>query len=122
MRKWIKLEGRVKRHAIIRKRVVGTSERPRLSVYRSLNQMYAQVIDDTLGKTLCSVSTVSPELRDKMKKDAGNIKGAATLGSAVAELCKKQGIQKVVFDRSGYLYHGRIKALAEAARKSGLQF
>jgi len=74
------------------------------------------------GKTLVSLSTASPDLKDKIKKDAGNVKGAVLLGTALAEICKKNGISKVVFDRSGYLYHGRVKALAESARKGGLQF
>jgi large subunit ribosomal protein L18 len=122
MKNWIKIEGRERRHKVIRKKIVGTKERPRLSVYRSLNHFYAQVIDDVDGKTLVSLSTLSPDVKDATKKDAGNVKGAAALGTALAEKCKKQGVTKVVFDRSGYLYHGRIKALADAARKGGLQF
>lgn len=122
MKRWLKFEGRARRHKIIRKKIVGTEERPRLSVYRSTKQLYAQVIDDTLGKTLVSVSTLSPDVKDKVKKDTGNLKGAAALGTALADACKKKGVSKVVFDRSGYLYHGRVKALAEAARKGGLQF
>jgi len=122
MGRFIKLVGRVRRHKIIRNRLEGTLERPRLSVYRSLNHLYAQVIDDVAGKTLVSVSTNSPALKDTVKKASGNVKGAAALGTAVADLCKKKGITKVVFDRSGYLYHGRVKALADAARKGGLQF
>lgn len=122
MKRWIKFEGRERRHKIIRKKVAGTKERPRLNVYRSLNNMYAQLIDDTTGSTLLSLSTVSPDLKDKVKKDAGNVKGAAALGTALAEICKKSGIAKVVFDRAGYLYHGRVKAVADAARKGGLEF
>lgn len=122
MAKWIKQEGRNKRHTRIRKRIVGTKERPRLSVRRSINHLYAQIIDDASGKTLVQLSTVSTDLRDSLKKDAGNVKGAVKLGTAIAEKCKKEGITKVVFDRAGYLYHGRIKALAEAARKGGLSF
>jgi len=120
--KWIKLSGREKRHKRIRKKIVGTIERPRLSIRRSTGHLYAQVIDDTAGKTLVSFSTLSVDLKDKIKKDAGNVKGAVILGSAVAQKCKKEGITKVVFDRAGYLYHGRVKALAEAARKGGLIF
>lgn len=120
MRNWIKIEGRERRRKIIRKKVVGTSERPRLSVYRSLNNLYAQLIDDDSGKTIVSLSTVSPDV--KSKKDGGNVKGASALGSALADVCKKNNITKVVFDRSGYQYHGRVKALAEACRKGGLQF
>lgn len=122
MNKWIHLRGRARRRKIIRKKIIGTQERPRLSVYRSLKNLYAQVIDDIAGKTVLSISTATPELKVKLKKDAGNVKGAAVLGSAVAEACKKKGVTKVVFDRAGYLYHGRIKALAEAARKGGLEF
>ncbi|MDP2912399.1 MAG: 50S ribosomal protein L18 [Candidatus Omnitrophota bacterium] len=122
MKRWIKLEGRARRHKIIRKKIIGTSVRPRLSIYRSLNNVYAQIIDDAAGKTLLSLSTASPDLKDKMKKDAGNVKGAAILGQALAELCRKNGVAKIVFDRSGYLYHGRVKALAESARKGGLEF
>ena len=122
MKKWIKIEGRERRHRLIRKKVAGSQERPRLNVYRSLNHLYVQIIDDAAGKTLVSLSTASPDLKDKVKKDGGNVKGAQVLGSAVAELCKKKGLTKVVFDRAGYLYHGRVKVLAEAARKGGLQF
>jgi large subunit ribosomal protein L18 len=122
MKSWIKIEGRERRHKIIRKKIVGTSERPRLSVYRSLSHLYAQVIDDVAGKTLVSLSTLSPEVKEKAPKDAGNVKGAICLGTALAEGCKKKGVTKIVFDRSGYLYHGRVKALADAARKGGLQF
>jgi len=122
MKKWIKLEGRERRHKIIRKKIVGTQERPRLSVRRSLNNIYVQIVDDTEGKTLCALSTMSPDLKDKVNNDGGNVKGAAILGLAIADLCKKKGVTKVVFDRAGYLYHGRVKALADAARKGGLEF
>lgn len=122
MKEWIKIEGRKRRHKIIRKKIVGTKDRPRLSVRRSLSHMYAQIIDDTVGRTLTALSTLSPEVRDKSVKDCGNIKGATLLGAAIAEACKKAGVTKVVFDRAGYLYHGRVKALADAARKGGLQF
>lgn len=122
MKNWIKIEGRVRRHKIIRKKIMGTDERPRLSVYRSLNHLYAQVVNDVEAKTIVSLSTLSPDVKDMIKKDAGNVKGAVALGTALAETCKKKGVTKVVFDRSGYLYHGRIKALADAARKGGLQF
>ena len=122
MKRWIKLEKRARRHKIIRKKIIGTSGRPRLSVYRSLNNIYAQMIDDVAGKTLLSPSTASPDIKDKVKKDAGNVKGAAILGAALAELCRNNGMIKIVFDRSGYLYHGRVKALAESARKGGLEF
>jgi large subunit ribosomal protein L18 len=122
MKTWIRLEGREKRHKRIRKNVSGTKDKPRLSIYRSLNNLYAQLVDDFTGKTIASLSTMSPDIKDKVKKDAGNVKGAALLGEALAEVCKKNGISQVVFDRSGYAYHGRVKALAEAARKGGLKF
>jgi large subunit ribosomal protein L18 len=102
-------------HQRIRRKLAGTAERPRLNVYRSLNHIYAQVIDDQKGETLVSASTI------KMKT-GGNIASAKEIGKSVAELAVKQGIKKVVFDRGGYLYHGRIKALADAARAAGLEF
>ena len=122
MKRWIEIEGREKRHKRIRRKIVGTKERPRLSVKRSINHLYAQIVDDTDGKTLVQVSTLSADLKDKLSKGAGNVKGAVLLGAALAEKCKKAGITKVVFDRAGYLYHGRVKALAESARKGGLSF
>jgi large subunit ribosomal protein L18 len=121
-KRWIDLEGLARRHKRIRKKISGTKELPRVSVYRSIKNMYVQLIDDADGKTLLSVSTSSPSLKEKLKKDTGNVKGASVLGAALADECKKKGIEKVVFDRSGYLYHGRVKALAEAARKGGLKF
>jgi len=102
-------------HNRIRAKLSGTGERPRLNVYRSLNHIYAQVIDDQKGETLVSASTI------KMKT-GGNISAAKEIGKAVAEKAVAQGIKKVVFDRGGYLYHGRIKALADAAREAGLEF
>lgn len=122
MGRFIKLTGRVKRHKIIRNNLYGTQERPRLSVYRSLNHLYAQVINDAEGKTIVSMSTNSPALRETLKNKGGNVKSAAALGTLIAELCKKNNITKVVFDRSGYRYHGRVKSLADAVRKGGLQF
>ena len=122
MKKWLNIEGRIKRHKRIRNKIIGTKERPRLSVRRSISHLYVQVIDDTAGKTLVQLSTLSPDLKDSLKKTAGNVKGALILGTAVAEKCKKEGITKVVFDRAGYLYHGRVKALADAARNGGLSF
>lgn len=122
MKKWLEIEGRQKRHRRIRRKINGTKERPRLSVRRSINHLYAQIVDDTAGKTLVQLSTLSADIKDKLSKGAGNVKGAALLGTALAEKCKKKGIAKVVFDRAGYLYHGRIKALAESARKGGLSF
>jgi large subunit ribosomal protein L18 len=107
-------------HDRIRKKMVGTSERPRLNVYRSLNHIYVQVIDDLHGKTLVSASTA--EGKKSERRSGGNVASAKSVGKLVAERAKAKGIEKVVFDRGGYLYHGRIKALADAARESGLQF
>lgn len=122
MKKWIEIDGRIRRHKIIRKKISGTKDKPRLSIYRSLGHLYAQFIDDTCGKTILALSTNSPDIKDKVKKDGGNVKGAGLLGSSLAELCKKNDITRIVFDRSGYAYHGRLKSLAEALRKGGLQF
>jgi large subunit ribosomal protein L18 len=102
-------------HARIRRKLAGTAERPRLNVYRSLNHIYAQVIDDQAGQTLVSASSI------KMKA-GGNIAAAKEIGKVVAEAAVAKGVKKVVFDRGGYLYHGRIKALADAAREAGLEF
>ena len=111
---------RGKRHRRIRKRVAGSSERPRLNIYRSLTHIYAQVIDDAQGHTLASASTVDAAL--KGAKNGGNIEGAQAVGRLIAERAKAAGIERVVFDRGGYLYHGRVKALADAAREGGLEF
>ena len=106
-------------HKRIRKKVEGTTERPRLSVYRSLNHIYVQIIDDTKGATLCSASTVEKDLKGK---SGGNIDAAKAVGKLIAERARSKGIETVVFDRGGYLYHGRVKSLAEAAREAGLKF
>jgi large subunit ribosomal protein L18 len=107
-----------------RKRISGTSERPRLSVFRSVSHIYAQVIDDLAGKTLVSASTVDAALKGGLEKGVrgGNLKGAEAVGKAIAERSLEKGIKRVVFDRSGFLYHGRIRAVADAARKAGLEF
>jgi large subunit ribosomal protein L18 len=107
-----------------RKRIVGTGARPRLSVFRSVSHIYAQVIDDMNGQTLVSASSVEPSLKGAFARDVrgGNIKGAEAVGRAVAERAIERGIKRVVFDRSGFLYHGRIRAVADAARKAGLEF
>lgn len=106
-------------HARIRKSVEGTPERPRLCVFRSLKHIYAQVIDDSKGVTLCAASTVEKELRGE---SGGNIKAAQSVGKLIAQRAIAKGIEKVVFDRGGYLYHGRVKSLADAAREAGLKF
>src|SRR5262245_14698511 len=107
-----------------RKRIMGTSERPRLSVFRSVSHIYAQVIDDLKGETLVSASSIDGTIRGALAKDArgGNVKGAEEVGKAIAERSIGKGIKRVVFDRSGFLYHGRIRAVADAARKAGLEF
>jgi len=116
-----KNEVRQRVHTRIRNKIKGTAERPRLNVYRSLNNLYVQVIDDETGKTLVSASTLEGRVKGE-KQTGGNIAAAKETGKKVAERAKEKGITKVVFDRGGYLYHGRIKALAEAAREAGLQF
>ena len=116
---------RRKVHTRIRKKIVGTSERPRLSVYRSVSHVYAQVIDDTKGATLVSAGTVEKgkgAAKDAKRPTGGNVASAKEIGKRIAERAKEKGIKKVVFDRGGYLYHGRIKALADAAREAGLEF
>jgi large subunit ribosomal protein L18 len=107
-----------------RKRISGTKERPRLSVFRSVTHIYAQVIDDLSGETLVSASTVEPSVKGALDKAArgGNLKGAEAIGKVIAERSIEKGIKRVVFDRSGFLYHGRIRAVADAARKAGLEF
>ncbi len=112
---------RQKRHRSVRLKVQGRPERPRLNVFRSLNQIYAQIVDDEVGHTLASASTLDPELKGKLK-GMSKVEQAGVVGSAVAERAQAAGVQQVVFDRGGYRYHGRIKALAEAARKAGLKF
>ena len=108
----------------IRKRVSGTAQRPRLSVFRSVAHIYAQAIDDGKGTTLASASSGEPSLRAALAGGAkgGNLKGAEAVGKAIAERLQAKGITQVVYDRSGFLYHGRVRALAEAARKAGLEF
>ena len=107
-----------------RKRISGTTERPRLSVFRSVTHIYAQVIDDLKGQTLVSASSVEPSLKGTFAKEVrgGNLKGAEAIGKVIAERSIEKGIKRVVFDRSGFLYHGRIRAVADAARKAGLEF
>jgi len=108
----------------IRKRVRGSEARPRLTVFRSVAHMYVQVVDDTTGRTIASASTVEPALKGALPKDArgGNVAGATAIGKTIAERLKGQGITRVVFDRNGFLYHGRVKAVADAAREAGLDF
>jgi large subunit ribosomal protein L18 len=109
---------RLRIHKRIRNRVSGTPERPRLAVFRSVNHIYAQIIDDTQGHTIVAAGSTEKDLKGK----GGNIDGAKTIGQTVAERAKSKGVTKVVFDRGGYQYHGRVKALADAARAAGLEF
>jgi large subunit ribosomal protein L18 len=112
---------RLRRHTRVRKKIQGTPERPRLNVYRSLHHIYVQVVDDTGGKTLVSASTLDPALKGTLKS-GGNREAAKAVGELAARKCLEKGIESVVFDRGGYLYHGRVKALAEGAREAGLKF
>jgi large subunit ribosomal protein L18 len=111
-------------HERIRKKLRGTSERPRLNVYRSLNHIYVQVIDDLNGVTLVSASTAegNPAAAAAGKRTGGNVAAAKSVGKTIAERAREKGVKKVVFDRGGYIYHGRVKALADAAREAGLEF
>jgi large subunit ribosomal protein L18 len=109
---------RTRIHKRIRRRVAGSEERPRLAIFRSTNHIYAQVIDDLTGHTLAAAASTEKDLRGK----GGNVEGAKMIGQKVAERAKEKGVTKVVFDRGGYLYHGRVKALADAARAAGLEF
>lgn len=114
-------EARIRRHVRIRKRVSGTAERPRLSVYRSLSHIYAQIIDDSGGTTLVAASTLDKDLSGE-KGHKGNVGMAKKVGQLIAKRAIEKGLKSVVFDRGGYLYHGRVKALAEGAREAGLEF
>jgi large subunit ribosomal protein L18 len=106
----------------IRKRVKGTTERPRLVVFRSLNNIYAQIIDDISGKTICSVSNISKDVKAVSEGKTSKINKSKLVGKKIAEKASEKNIKKVVFDRNGYLYHGRVKAVADAAREAGLEF
>jgi large subunit ribosomal protein L18 len=112
---------RKKKHLVVRKKLAGTAERPRLNVFKSLSHIYAQIINDETGVTLAAASTLDPQLKDKVAS-GGNIEAARQVGELVAKKAMEQGIEQVVFDRGGYIYHGRVAALAEAAREAGLKF
>ncbi len=116
-----KNKARLKRHLRVRKKISGTTERPRLSVFRSSKHIYVQLIDDIKGITLASASTVDKELSGQVK-NGGDVEAARQVGTLIAQRAKAKGFENVVFDRGGYLYHGRIQALADAAREAGLQF
>ena len=112
---------RIKRHKRLRNKVAGTSERPRLNVFRSLNNIYAQVIDDTKGETIVAASSLEKEIKEQAKS-CGSKEAAILVGKAVAERAVEKGIKEVTFDRGGYIYHGRVKSLADGAREAGLKF
>ena len=112
---------RVNKHRRLRNRFAGTAERPRLAVFRSNNHMYAQIIDDTVGNTLVSASTLEKDVKAELEK-TNDVAAAAYVGKVIAEKAKAKGINTVVFDRGGFIYHGKIKALADAAREAGLNF
>ena len=114
-------EARLRRHRRVRKKVFGTAERPRLSVFRSHKHIYAQIIRDDIGETLAHASTLDPQLRGRLSS-TGNVEAAREVGKLIGERALAAGIRKVVFDRGGYLYHGRVKALADGAREAGLEF
>lgn len=116
-----KLSSRERRKFSIRKKLSGTAERPRMSVYRTSGHIYAQVIDDQTGTTLATAGTLSPDLRDSLKEGT-KTDDAKKVGALIAKICLEKKIEAIVFDRNGYLYHGRVKALAEAAREAGLKF
>ena len=114
-------EVRVKKHRRMRNRLSGTSQKPRLAVFRSNNHMYAQIIDDTVGNTLVAASTLEKDVKAELEK-TNNVDAAAYLGTVIAKRAVEKGIKTVVFDRGGYIYHGKIQALADAAREAGLEF
>ncbi|WCR26351.1 50S ribosomal protein L18 [Paenibacillus thiaminolyticus] len=116
-----KNKARLKRHLRVRKKIEGTTARPRLNVFRSSKHIYAQLIDDVKGVTIADASTMDKELREEIK-NGGSVEAASKVGELIAKRAKAQGYDNVVFDRGGYLYHGRIQALAEAAREAGLEF
>jgi len=116
-----KKANRIRRHFRLRKKISGTPERPRLAVFRSEKHIYVQLIDDTRGNTLCASSTISSDLKDSLEK-TWNKDAAKKIGEDIAKKAKEAGIERVVFDRGGFKYHGRIKALADGAREAGLKF
>ena len=122
MAKFDRQKARKRRHLRVRRKISGTAERPRLSVYRSLTHIHAQIIDDTVGHTLVSASSTEPELKAVLPNGGGNKEAAKQVGLIIAQRAKEKGITSVVFDRGGNIYHGRIAALAEGAREGGLEF
>ena len=123
MARWnTKEKKRERRHLRLRRRLEGTTDRPRLTVYRSLTQIYAQIVDDTTGRTLVSVSSLTKDLKPKVKAAKSKVERSKLVGKAIAERAKAAGVTQVRFDRAGFLYHGRVKALADGAREGGLSF
>ena len=118
VKKLDKAAARARRHARVRAKISGTAECPRLDVFRSAKHIYAQIVDDVTGTTLCSASSMAKGFEG----NGGNVEGAKKVGQMIAEACKAKGIEEVVFDRGGYVYHGRIQALADGAREGGLKF
>ncbi|MCD1261967.1 50S ribosomal protein L18 [Paenibacillus athensensis] len=116
-----KNKARLKRHLRVRKKIEGTTARPRLNIFRSSKHMYAQIIDDVQGVTIASASTQDKDLKGQVE-NGGNVDAARKVGELIAQRAKEKGVEKVVFDRGGYLYHGRVQALADAAREAGLEF
>jgi large subunit ribosomal protein L18 len=112
---------RIARHARVRNKMIGTTERPRLCVHRSHKNLFAQVVNDVEGKVICGLSTMNKDVKKKTK-DGGNVAAAAVLGEAVAKIVVQKGIKQVCFDRGGYMYHGRVKAFVESVRKGGVDF
>jgi len=117
-----KREDRLKRKKRVRKKIKGTPQRPRLTVFKTATHIYAQIIEDSVGRTLVAASTISKDLKSKAKGISGNIKGAILVGGSIGKKGVGKGIKEVVFDRNGFLFHGRVKALADAARENGLRF
>jgi large subunit ribosomal protein L18 len=115
-------EARLKRKSRVRKNVKGTPEKPRLSIFKSAKHIYAQIIDDSQAATLLDASSLSKDIQGQIQDKGGNKEGAVIVGQTIAERALKKGIKRVVFDRNGFLYHGRVKALADSARENGLQF
>ncbi len=113
---------RIVRHRRVRKKIRGSSAKPRLCVFRSLKHIYAQVIDDTTGTTMIAMSTETPAVRDRLEAGMNRIAQSKLVGQALGEKAKEQGISQIAFDRGGYMYHGRVKALADGVRESGLEF
>ncbi|MEK7315905.1 MAG: 50S ribosomal protein L18 [Candidatus Eisenbacteria bacterium] len=117
-----RLKGRHRRHMRIRKKVSGTAERPRLTVYRSLNHIYVQLVDDLAGRTILTISSSHKDVSSVLTGAKGKLAASKAVGKRVAQMAKEKGIERVCFDRGGYLYHGRVKAVAEGAREGGLNF